>query len=137
MRKTQSGWRRHWSRKWLRKFIAINLAVVTASCGFACTWAAGPGKKTAKAKATEKVARKTDDEGAKSLAKDLPKSVADNHPLKPLVKQAEASLEAVATLFALAQRSPSMIPVSARRGTDRGRLRAARAVAGCSATRER
>ncbi len=98
MRKTQSGWRRHWSRKWLRKFIAINLAVVTATCGFACTWAAGPGKKTAKPKAAEKVARKTDDEGAKSLARELPKSVAENHPLKPLVAQAEASLEAVATL---------------------------------------
>lgn len=98
MRTTQSSWRLLRSRKWLRKFIAINLAVVTATCGFAFTWAAGPGKKAAKSKATEKVARKTDDEGAKSLARDLPKSVADNHPLKPLVTQAEASLEATLAL---------------------------------------
>lgn len=106
MRRTQSNWRRRWSKKWLKKFIAISLALVTAACGMnIVTNAAGPGKKppkakaaekaTEKAKGTEKVARKTDDTSATSVAKELPKIIADSHPLKPCIVKAEASLAAL------------------------------------------
>jgi hypothetical protein len=97
MRRTQTSWRRRWSRKWLKKFIAISLALVagTYSLTLLPTHAAGPTKKTVKSKATEKMARKTDDAPAKSVAKDLPKAVAENHPLKPCIAKAEASLAAV------------------------------------------
>lgn len=102
MRRTQTSWRRRWSRKWLKKFIAISVAVITATCAMTlATNAAGPGKKPPKAKtadktkATEKVARKTDDTTSNSVAKELPKVIAENHPLKACIVKAETSLAAL------------------------------------------
>jgi len=97
MRRTQTGWRRRWSRNWLKKFIAISLTVAATACGTIVVpvQGAGPAKKSAKPKATEKVARKTDDT-AKPPTKELTKVIADNHPLKPCIVQAEAALKALA-----------------------------------------
>ncbi|MDB5338054.1 MAG: hypothetical protein JWN70_3673 [Planctomycetaceae bacterium] len=106
MRKTQTTWRRCWSQKWLRKFIAISLAVATTICGVTVSngWAAGSSKKPPRTKAaekttrpTEKMARKIEEAEGKTTAtlKELPKTVADNHPLKPCVVKAEESLQAV------------------------------------------
>ena len=108
MRKTQTSWRRCWSQKWLRKFIAISLAaaVLISSVTATCSWAAGSSKKPVRTKApdkttrpTEKMARKIDAaEGSKTALKQLPQTVADNHPLKPCVTRAEESLQALQAL---------------------------------------
>lgn len=104
MRKTQTTWRRCWSRNWARKFMAISLAVATTICGMTAAhgWAAAGPKKPARTKAadkptrpTEKMARKIEEaEGNKTALKELPKTVADNHPLKPCITKAEESLQA-------------------------------------------
>jgi hypothetical protein len=91
MRKSRTLWQRCFSSNWSRKFVVVSLAVtttvisMTASVGFA-----PGGKKPPKNRGVDKVARKSDDADAK--VKDLPKEVADNHPLKPLIKSAEESL---------------------------------------------
>ena len=108
MRKTQTSWRRCWSRKWLRKFMAISVALTALIGGVTanCRGAAGAVKKPARTKAadkanrpTEKMARKIDEiEGKKAVPKAAPKSVADNHPLKPCLTRAEESLQAAKAL---------------------------------------
>lgn len=98
MRRTQTSWRRRWSKNWLKKFLAISLVLVAGAYGTAVsTNAAGPAKKPGKTKGPEKVARKTDDV-TPSVAKDVPRIVADNHPLKPCIAGAEESLAAVKAL---------------------------------------
>ena len=107
MRKTQSKWRRCWSRKWLRKFVAISLVLTSAICGVTASlgWAAGPSKKPLRTKAaekatrpSEKMARKIEELEGKGKAKTLPQAVADNHPLKPYLIKAEASLQSIKTI---------------------------------------
>lgn len=107
MRKTQTTWRRCWSRKWLRKFIAISLTLATTICGVTVSnglAAGGANKKPPRAKSpekatrpTEKMARKIEEAEGRSTTplKELPKTVADNHPLKPCIAKAEESLQAI------------------------------------------
>lgn len=100
MRKTQTTWRRCWSRKWVRSFTAISLVVAAATCELTLpvSWAAGGAKKPVRQKPTEKMARKSDDLNAKNVVKDAPKAVADDHPLKPCIDRAEASLQAISAV---------------------------------------
>lgn len=101
MRKTQTTWRRCWSRKWVRKFTAISLVVAAATCELTIpfSWAAGgPNKKAPRQKASEKIARKLDESNARNVNKEVPKTVPDDHPLKPCVDRAEASLQAISTV---------------------------------------
>ena len=101
MRKTQTTWRRCWSRKWVRKFTAISLVVAAATCELTMpfSWAAGgPNKKAPRQKASEKIARKLDESNAKNVNEEVPKTVPDDHPLKPCVDRAEASLQAISTV---------------------------------------
>jgi hypothetical protein len=97
MRKTQTNWRRCWSQKWLRKFIAISLATTITVCSLSTPsgWAAGGNKRPPRNKPNEKVARKLDDDDNAASLKNLPKAVADNHPLKPFLVKAATSMKAV------------------------------------------
>lgn len=102
MRRTQSGWQRR-SRKWIKKLTVVSLlaAAAVGNLDVPLVLGAGPSKKPAKAKApekarpTEKVARKPDDVTTPAATKTLPKTIADSHPLKPLIAKAESSLKAL------------------------------------------
>lgn len=105
MRKSRTLWQRCFLGNWSRKFVVVSLGVITTSISLTTSVGFAPGgaKKTPKARATERVARKAEDadrvarkpDDTDSKAKELPRQVADNHPLKPLIKSTEESLAAL------------------------------------------
>ncbi|MDB5388000.1 MAG: hypothetical protein JWM11_3646 [Planctomycetaceae bacterium] len=94
MRKSRTLWQRCFLGNWSRKFVVVSLAIATTAISVTSSVGFAPGgKKPLKNRAVDKVARKTDETEAK--VKELPKEVAENHPLKPLIKLAEESLAAL------------------------------------------
>lgn len=94
MRKSRTLWQRCFTSSWSRKFVVVSLAVATTTISLTASVGFAPGgKKTPKSRGVDKVARKADDSETKT--KELVREVAENHPLKPLIKAAEESLVAL------------------------------------------